>query len=135
MAVNLGIQSDSSTKRRVKLPERNLAPLNAITYIDPTGLATLSPEQISPDQAGWKAYGLSSVPSEWVPKFLVISADCFGRSDAEEGLQAVLKQGMSRAGIGGSVVMLRSSGTAETIQYRGRLFSKECAPEEIVATA
>ncbi len=132
MAANSNTRREFPKKQREKLPERELTPLNAITYLDPAGLSTLPREEIRAEAVGWKAYGLSSMPAEWVPKFLVINADCFKNTDTEQKLQAQLNQGISQAGIRGSLLMVRSSGTTETIQYRGRLRSGKCAPGEIV---
>jgi predicted house-cleaning noncanonical NTP pyrophosphatase (MazG superfamily) len=134
MTANSNLRSESSKKHREKLPTRKLAPLSAVTCIDSSGIVTLSSELVRMEEVGWKAFGLSSVPCEWVPKFLVINADCFKDANAEQKLHAVLKQGMAKAGVSGAVVMLRSSGTAETIHYRGRLISGTCLSNEIVAT-
>lgn len=134
MPANSTDRPESPKKYRERLPERKLAPLNPVTYIGSTGLSTLLPEAIRTNQLGWKAYGLSSVPSEWVPRFLVISADCFMDENAEQKLQAVLKQGISQAGITSATVKVRSSGTRETIRYRGRLSSATCPVEEILPT-
>ncbi len=134
MSRNSNARREYSKKRKEKLPERTLTPLNPVIYIGSTGLVTLLPETIRTEQVGWKAYGLSSVPSEWVPRFLVISADCFNDAEVERNLHSALKKGIFQASIKTSSVMLRSSGTAETIQYRGRFFSGRCALDEIVET-
>jgi predicted house-cleaning noncanonical NTP pyrophosphatase (MazG superfamily) len=121
---------ESSKKRRAKLPERRLEPLNPIIYVDAGAVRTLTREDISPEQVGWKAYGLSALPQEWVPKFLVISADSFTSATAEKQLADVLDGALSQVGIKGALVMLRSSGTGETIAHRGRLASTVCAPRD-----
>lgn len=121
-----------SKMRKPRLPERSLTPLRAITYIAETGVQTIRPEAVTAECAGWKAFGLSSVPIEWVPKFLVISSDCFRSEQAKQNLQGSLKDALALAGVQGSVVIVRSSGTAETIEHRGRLVSGLCAPNEII---
>lgn len=128
------MRREPSKKRAPKLPERELLPLNPIVCMRATEVATLPREAVHSDEVGWKAYGLSSMPAEWVPKYLVIQTDCFGEAESEERLSALLKEGISRAGITSATVKVRSSGTAETIQYRGRLKSATCSVEEILAT-
>lgn len=75
------MRREPSKKRAPKLPERELLPLNPIVCIRATEVATLPREAIHSDEVGWKAYGLSSMPAEWVPKYLVIQADCFGKQN------------------------------------------------------
>src|SRR6266446_8223852 len=111
MSRNSNARREYSKKLKEKLPERTLTPLNPVIYIGSTGLVTLLPETIRTEQVGWKAYGLSSVPSEWVPRFLVISADCFNDAEVERNLHSALKKGIFQASIKTSSVMLRSSGT------------------------
>jgi hypothetical protein len=121
-------------KRREKLPERILSPINPVTCLSPNGISTLPSEEISADNVGWKAYGLTSLPAEWVPKFLVISADCFLNVDSEKILSQELESGLVQAGVKSSVLKFRSSGTTETIQFRGRLVSGSCVRDELVPT-
>src|SRR5437870_5469414 len=104
-----GLQSRRSPtkKRKPRLPERSLAPLGVITYIHDTGVLTIGPEAITAEGAGWKAFGLSSVPMEWVPKFLVISSECFRSAQAKQKLQGMLEDALALAGVQGSVVMVR----------------------------
>jgi predicted house-cleaning noncanonical NTP pyrophosphatase (MazG superfamily) len=134
MSSNRSLRQTPSTKRATKLPERELAPVNSITSIQPSGIVTLSKEMIQPMLVGWKAFGLSSVPNEWVPKFLVVHADCLKDEESKQGLSGLLKEGIAKAGIATSIVKVRSSGTGETIQYRGRLKSATCSLDEIAAT-
>lgn len=95
---------------------------------------TLTRNEITPEAVGWKAYGLSSMPPEWVPKFLVIDAECVNDEQARQTLRSLLAQGLSQAAIADGTVKLRSSGTAETIEYRGRLESATCLFNDIVPT-
>jgi len=134
MSSGLHSRRNPTKKRKPRLPERRLAPLRAITYIDGTGVLTIGPETITAEGSGWKAFGLSSVPMEWVPRFLVISSECFRSAQAKQKLQGMLKDGLALAGVQGSVVMVRSSGIAETIEHRGRLVSGLCSPDEIITT-
>src|SRR6516225_7440822 len=88
-----------TSRHGAKLPERELAPLNAITYLGPIGLVTIPPEAVQPEKVGWKAYGLSATPPEWVPKFLVISADCFRKTGGEKTPEIPLREALLQAGI------------------------------------
>src|SRR5882762_6215302 len=121
-------------KRTTRLPERKLSPLRPITYINEAGALTIAPEAIHAEGVGWKAFGLSSIPAEWVPKFLVISAQCFQSAQTKQKLQETLRDGLAKAGIQGSIMMARSSGNAETIEHRGRLISGSCPPDDIIST-
>jgi hypothetical protein len=134
MGPGLHSRRNPAKKRKPRLPERSLAPLRSITFINETGVLTIEPETITAEGAGWKAFGLSSVPMEWVPKFLVISSECFRSAEAKQKLKGTLKDALALAGVGGSVVMVRSSGIAETIEHRGRLVSGKCSPDEIITT-
>lgn len=124
--------TESSTRRKPRLPERPLQPLNALTCIAPQGVITLPRNEVTVDAVGWKAYGLSSMPVEWVPKFLLIDAECVKDEQSRQTLTSLLGQGLSQAGIADGLVKIRSSGTAETIEYRGRLESATCRRNEIV---
>lgn len=89
---------------------------------------------MSPERVGWKAYGLCSLPSEWVPRFLVVDAECVGETHSERTFREHLAEGMEEIGLQGPSVMVRSSGTKETLSHRGRLVSEKCAPGEILPT-
>ncbi len=115
-----------------RIPAHDLSPLRAIIIITETGPADLAVERISPDAVGWKAYGLSSLYHEWVPPFFVITASCLGeRSD--EQIKSWVTECNARCGIGSGQVIIRSSGTAETIQSRGRLKSESCSQSQVVS--
>jgi predicted house-cleaning noncanonical NTP pyrophosphatase (MazG superfamily) len=113
---------------------RPLTPLRSITVITKEGPADFSGEEIFSEHIGWKAYGLASLPSEWVPPFFVIAASCFERGDSDEAIDAWVAECIARFGIGEDrLVMVRSSGSSETIQTRGRLKSMSCSPNEVVS--
>jgi len=113
---------------------RPLSPLRSLIAITEAGPKDFALGEISAEHLGWKAYGLASLPPEWVPPFFVITASCFEGS-CPETIDAWLTDCFVRSGLDAdNLVMVRSSGTSETIQYRGRLKSASCFAHEIVAT-
>lgn len=134
MIANQSDRRAIARKRPEKLPERDLVPLNPITCVEPTGVVTLSAKAIQVASVGWKAFGLSSTPAEWIPRFLVVHADCLEGKELEDRLVGLLKDGLLEAGINTAEVIIRSSGTDETIRYRGRLKSSTCPVGEIAST-
>ena len=122
----------SEKKRSRGLP---LSPLRVVTAITETGPKEYASEEISTENLGWKTYGIASLPPDWVPPFFVITASCFEGGCSLETIEAWTTDCFARTGLDAdSLVMVRSSGTSETIQYRGRLKSSSCLPHEVVAT-
>ena len=115
-------------------PFRALEPLRGVVWIDKEGLHNLAVAEVRPEGVGWKAYGLSSLPSQWVPRFLVLDAKCLKDTESEQALREHLAEGMAEIGLQGPMVMVRSSGTKETLKHRGRLISDKCAPSETLST-
>src|SRR5580700_4475160 len=68
-------------------PVRALQPLRGVVWIDQEGLHNLAIAAMMPERVGWKAYGLSSLPSEWVPRFLVVDAQCVKEMRSEQTLR------------------------------------------------
>jgi predicted house-cleaning noncanonical NTP pyrophosphatase (MazG superfamily) len=123
--------SEHSTRSR----GNSLSPLRCVLVINEAGPADLSVGEISPDSIGWKACGLSSIPSEWVPPFFVITASCFDGSCLVATIDAWVVECLARSNIGsGQLVMVRSSGTTETMQNRGQLISTSCPPHQVTTT-
>ncbi len=115
--------------------KKRLSPLRSVTVITEAGPADFSVEEISAERIGWKAYGLASLPSEWVPPFLVITASCFEGDCRDETIDGWVIECLARIGIGvGRRVMVRSSGTSETMRIRGQLNSESCSPNQVVTT-
>lgn len=109
--------------------------LHPIIVINGVGVAKFSAEEISVENIGQKACGLISLPLEWVPPFFVISASCFEGSGSDLALNALIVDALRLTGISTeSEVMVRSSGTSETIHERGQLPSKSCFPTQIATT-
>ncbi len=119
-------------KDKKGVPAQSLSPLRPIIEIAEAGPADLSAERISPESIGWKAYGLSSLYHEWVPPFFVITSSCI-EVHSDEEVNAWVIECLARCDIGpAQQVIIRSSGTTETIQSRGRLKSESCSPRQIV---
>ncbi|HMX24604.1 MAG TPA: nucleoside triphosphate pyrophosphohydrolase [Blastocatellia bacterium] len=113
----------------------SLTPLNPITAITEKGKQTILPSDISVEGVGWKAYGLASLASQWVPSFFLITFTCLVESDSDEILDALIAECL--LAINGStdkLVIVRSSGISETMRYRGQLESTPCSPSDILAT-
>jgi predicted house-cleaning noncanonical NTP pyrophosphatase (MazG superfamily) len=133
MGGNLNPRQEHSKKRAARLPSRKLLPLNPIIVVRPTEVETLPRDMVRFDEVGWKAYGLSAMPYDWVPRFFVIHPDCLKDKESPEKLPALIREAISQAGIVTAWVIVRSSGTAETIQYRGKLESAICSLDKIPA--
>lgn len=121
-----------TTKSQVRLA---LSPLRDLTLITEQGASELSKHEISIGLVGLKAYGLSSIPADWVPPFLVVSASCCESALPEDTINTWVMGCLKLAD--GRVprrIMVRSSGTVETIRSRGQLPSASCCPREIGST-
>jgi predicted house-cleaning noncanonical NTP pyrophosphatase (MazG superfamily) len=113
-----------------------LEPLRSILVLtrDGNGPRTVLRQAISAEEVGWKACGLSSLPPEWVPPFFVVDSACTCAGSSEDNLQARIRQCVAELGIGDRPVIVRSSGTTETMRDRGRLVSAICSVDRITTT-
>jgi predicted house-cleaning noncanonical NTP pyrophosphatase (MazG superfamily) len=110
-------------------------PLRGLTLVTEAGPAEISPEDITADLVGWKAFGLTSTPAEWVPPFFVLADSAFDSSSSAESLEAAIGECVHALGLDlDRQVMVRSSGSFETIRYRGQLPSRSCAPAQVLST-
>ena len=124
----------SKGRRKRSTAAQVLQPTRPIVLVDAGGSSELAPQDIKPTNVGMKAYGLASMPNDWVPRFFVISASCFvdGLSDAQ--LREIIGQPVSTTLENTDRVIVRSSGSSETAHDRGLLVSKQCPPHQITAT-
>src|SRR4029077_13059170 len=131
-----GIPPRPTRNRRKKAddPRWSLQPLHSIRLIDSRGLTEIPAQNISPDDVGLKAYGLASMPSEWVPTFLVVSASCFSKDFPDIRIEELIREAVSVVLTRTEPVIVRSSGSSETARDRGQLISKHCFPHQIVET-
>jgi predicted house-cleaning noncanonical NTP pyrophosphatase (MazG superfamily) len=112
-----------------------LNPLRSVTVITQAGPVAFSVGEITVECIGYKAYGLTSVPSGWVPSFFVISASCFEGECTDQKINAWAMECIAHIGISADQqVKVRSSGTSETMRNRGRLESRHCSPHQLVTT-
>lgn len=114
------------------MPVGGLRPNRSILQDGPHGLVRMASKSLSAEDIGWKAYGLASLPPEWVPNFFVVDATAITCDDTN--LQTWVRDALLKAVISPGRVVVRSSGAAETMRNRGRLVSETCSTEQIVAT-
>lgn len=113
----------------------NYSPLKSVFLLNPDALVELSPHEVSFDNVGQKAVGLSCLPDEWVPQFCVISqhAAMLALSSPQifELLQNIpwIKNSSPE-----SLLMLRSSAIHETIDERGQLISEQTTFSQLQST-
>lgn len=128
-------EEDVASSKAPPTKPKQLFPLRPILVIAESGPSDLPPEEISSERVGWKAYGLSSLPPEWVPPFFVITAPCLEGRCSEEMLEAWVAECATSIGIGKKQkVFVRSSGTFETMRNRGRLISASCEQLDVGST-
>ena len=114
----------------------DLRPIRSALLINKTGSVEIAADDISPENVGLKAYGLASMPVEWVPPYLVIGASCFDGALSDPEVQRLIHDGLNHINLTRTdQVIVRSSGSSETMRNRGRLLSKPCQLNEITATA
>ncbi len=115
--------------------KRSLTPLGPITAVSGSGPTVYSEEEITSESVGSKAYGLASLPSEWVPPYFIVIASCYNKHISEKKIDAWITQSIDKIGISACpLVIIRSSGTSETMQNRGQLLSKHCTPKQVGQT-
>lgn len=108
-------------------------PIRGVLTIRVEGVVAIEPQRVSPDVVGWKAYGLSSLPAEWIPRFFVVDGATL-ESGGEKKLQASIGECLRQLNMHDVRTIVRSSGTKETMGDRGRLVSAISAPGEILDT-
>ncbi|MFM0072625.1 nucleoside triphosphate pyrophosphohydrolase [Paraburkholderia sediminicola] len=106
------------------------SPKNPLNIVTTDGLRLLEPDDITHSEVGWKAFGLSTLPAEWVPPYFVISGNCLtGAHDqaTEDSIVLAIRTALSTVDLAEHAsVFIRSSGVAETLDARGQLDSLEC---------
>lgn len=112
-----------TAKRRRRAAIRQFVPKRGLQLVIRGRTETIKPVDVSPDLVGWKAFGLTSLPPEWVPSFFVINTES---ASSPSSCQPYADECISALGIERSQVIVRSSGTSETIEHRGSLPSETC---------
>lgn len=105
-----------------------LKPVASIDVVSGDDIRKIPPSKITSSKVGQKAYGLASLPRDWLTPFFVVEADCH---PSQRALDHCLKQFQFDA-LG--EVMVRSSGADESILERGSNDSTSCAPEMVRQT-
>lgn len=106
----------------------DLKPNTRVWVINGEQILSVPPENITPALVGLKAFGLACLPQSWTKPFFVIDSKC---TPTAEQLQLAAKNaGVSLA----KNLILRSSGSHETIDRRGSLDSRICAGDSILST-
>jgi predicted house-cleaning noncanonical NTP pyrophosphatase (MazG superfamily) len=129
--------SGATGKRTVKKVASKdvLRPHRSIISIDPDGPAELDVNLITPIRVGLKAYGLASMPIEWVPPFVVVSSSCFHGELHDLRINQLITEGLARAGLAETErVIVRSSGSSEGMGNRGQFVSRHCLLDDVVST-
>lgn len=135
--INTPDTSEEDVVQRKALPAKpkRLFPLRSILAIAESGPSDIPSEEISSENVGWKAYGLSSLPPEWVPPFFLITASCLEGACSEETLETWVAECLTRVGIAKTQkLFVRSSGTFETMRNRGRLISASSEQGDVIST-
>jgi predicted house-cleaning noncanonical NTP pyrophosphatase (MazG superfamily) len=110
------------------------SPNRGFIFVSGSGVAALKESEVSADRVGWKAFGLSCLPPEWVPRFFVVDST-FARSSHEaRQFEVPIRECLAKLKLEHSPLIVRSSGTTETIQERGQLISQTCSPRNISQT-
>jgi hypothetical protein len=126
------LQDNKGAKRKRRAAIRPFSPVQPVLLITRDGCLTVSDSTISSNRVGWKAFGLSCLPPEWVPPFFVV--DSAATELPDDLLQKHISHCLVQSEFEGMEVKVRSSGPTETIEQRGRLFSETCASGDIVGT-
>lgn len=102
-----------------------LKPSNSATLVSGEYVLDISPDDITIDKVGLKAFGLVSIPQVWIKPFFIVSGDATPTPDS-------IRNAMQRSGMRmPDRVIVRSSGVMESIDQRGTLESAECDPRDI----
>src|SRR5437879_1101166 len=130
-----GAQAAGGASGRKRTAHSQFLPRRPILLITDAGPIEIPSDQVSFNQVGRKALGLSALPIEWTPPFFVVSAQCFDRQIPLETVNDWISVSQTRlAFVLGAPLMIRSSGTTETIRDRGSLISKLCTSKDVAAS-
>ena len=116
-------------KRVRRTSVRDLVPLSDALLLSRDGIVHLSKETLSAATVGAKAYGLCCLPEVWILPFFVVDGNAIDDSRLTEWVES----GIERAGLKNEVIV-RSSGTSETMEERGRLVSQVCGVKNVAET-
>ena len=112
-----------------------LTPIASVIIIDSSGEKVIDPSKIDVKDVGEKAYGLACLPKVWTPEWFLVSADCFReysgstlpelKEMALEKWSKLCIQKIKTSNLANSQkIIIRSSGTNETLKDRGKYYSR-----------
>jgi predicted house-cleaning noncanonical NTP pyrophosphatase (MazG superfamily) len=116
-------------KRTRRTSVRDLIPINEVLLIANDGLVHLTNDRLDVGTVGTKAYGLSCLPEAWVLPHFVVSGSVIRDIRLQDWINLAVQESDLKAD-----VIVRSSGTSETMEHRGRLVSDVCSAANIVQT-
>lgn len=116
-------------KRVRRTSVRDLISINEVLLISDSGLEHLSKDKLDARVIGAKAYGLSCLPKVWVLPYFVVNGGIIDDPRLADWIDSAVRD----SGLEGEVIV-RSSGTSETMEHRGRLVSGTCLAANIVQT-
>ena len=125
----------SAKPRRTQTLRQKFAPQQSVLLITKAGPREIAPHKLSAVDVGYKALRLSAIPLGWTPHYFVVSAKCFEEQISSAKLDRWVADCVSeKAFINPDRLMIRSSGTVESMRDRGSLVSKRCTSLKIIAT-
>jgi predicted house-cleaning noncanonical NTP pyrophosphatase (MazG superfamily) len=116
-------------KRTRRTSVRDLIPINDVLLIGNDGPVHLTHDRLDVVTVGAKAYGLSCLPQAWVLPHFVVNGSVIDDTRLQDWINLAIRE----SGFEGRVIV-RSSGTSETMEHRGRLVSEVCSTSEIAQT-
>ena len=119
-----------------------LKPLNSILFVFHEDITVISPEFITVERVGEKAFGLSCLPKLWTLPFVVVSDEllslyknCTSEKSnqlikhwSEQIIKAVQSVGITNQ----DNIIVRSSGCSEGLKERGKFYSSEGTLEILI---
>ncbi|HET7209242.1 MAG TPA: nucleoside triphosphate pyrophosphohydrolase [Terriglobales bacterium] len=123
-----GSHERSARKRRAAI--RTFSANRGLMLATQDGILLLKDNEVSAKLVGWKAFGLTCLPPEWVPPFFVVDSGFARNQDERPNLRSQIRECLGNLKLEESRIMVRSSGATETIEDRGRLVSEACKPED-----
>ena len=129
-----GRKTPPLSKRQRRGAIRRFSPTRSAILVSQGGVLVVPANHVSANRVGWKAYGLSCLPAEWTPPFFVVDNAVVKHGNERPELQENISECLGQLGLGRSDVFVRSSGTSETIEQRGRLVSETCSGPEVLNT-
>lgn len=104
---------------------QTFSPINPVYLLTSDSIKELPTSNISVNEIGQKAFGLSCLPSEWVPPYCVISQSVASTVISKPEILHQLKNlTWYQELLSTSEVIIRSSAVHETIEERGQLISE-----------